>query len=60
MQKQYAEATQNHMLTTGYDFEGYTISEKENQSMRYRKVETGICCHCCRPPPYKYYTKQMF
>jgi len=28
--------------------------------MRYRKVETGICCHCCRPPPYKYYTKQMF
>lgn len=24
-QKQYTEAYQNHMLTTGYSFEGYTI-----------------------------------
>ncbi len=27
--------------------------------MRYRKVETGICCHCCKPPPHKQYTKRI-
>ncbi len=28
--------------------------------MPYLKFETGICCLCCRSPPYKHYNKQMF
>ena len=35
-QKQYAEATRNHMLTTGYNFEGYTIS-------KYHGLVSGEC-----------------
>lgn len=35
-QKKYAEATQNHMLTTGYSFEGYTIS-------KYHGLVSGEC-----------------
>lgn len=36
IQKQYAEATRNHMLTTGYNFEGYTIS-------KYHGLVSGEC-----------------
>jgi len=36
VRKQYAEATQNHMLTTGYNFEGYTIS-------KYHGLVSGEC-----------------
>lgn len=35
-QRQYAEATQNHMLTTGYNFEGYTI-------LKYHGLVSGEC-----------------
>lgn len=35
-QRIYTEAIQNHMLTTGYDFEGYTISE-------YHGLVSGEC-----------------
>lgn len=35
-QKQYAEATQNHMLTTGYNFDGYTI-------LKYHGLVSGEC-----------------
>lgn len=34
--KQHAEAVQNHMLTTGYDFKGYTIS-------KYHGLVSGEC-----------------
>lgn len=36
LQRQYAEATQNHMLTTGYNFEGYAIS-------KYHGLVSGEC-----------------
>lgn len=35
-QRLYAEAIQNHMLTTGYNFEGYTIS-------KYHGLVSGEC-----------------
>lgn len=35
-QRAYTEARQNHMLTTGYDFEGYTIS-------KYHGLVSGEC-----------------
>lgn len=35
-QKQHAEAARNHMLTTGYNFEGYTIS-------KYHGLVSGEC-----------------
>lgn len=35
-QKQYAKAARNHMLTTGYNFEGYTIS-------KYHGLVSGEC-----------------